>query len=702
MNDASHVLMAELWRASWQGGVFLGLALILWIWAPRLGNRLVSANTRYWLLWIGIVQLPLRLVFAVPVTVRSTSLVRPAVESAPAAQVDARVSSLPAQSYSPSAAVIVMSGEPELRPAGASLEGDDLKGRRSAERRFDFASMTRPSTEPLRSVRAEPTLSEAAAALYLLGIAACLAVQAARMGRSWRLLRESRPIEDKRADVLLREIAGPAGPRLLEADSAPCALAVGLLRSAIVLPSGVWRSLSDDELRMTLAHELAHHLRRDLWLELPVALARTLFFFHPLAWIARREMTLAREEACDAYALRATSGSRSVYAKLLVRSARGPANAMAMGSSLGYVLLQRRLEMLKGNTSLKSLPPFRLAAGFIAAAAVSAPIVLVQAQTKAHVIPDKPPLAPSHARRAVSRPAQPLTHGKTQALVQFSSATKALVTTDSRFQGVKLDGQTANHQPLLTIRFVGAPLHTALARLFETAGVNYSIRSDVREDTVSCSLHRVTLVSALHTLFVSVRQPLTFMIENNRMADQTYVVIPRSAAPMPPRPAGVPIGAVAPPAPLPQGQPTNPPPSVAVPTGAVVPAAPWPQGNPINPPPQTVVPNSSMTPTEPATMTIPAVATGGFVVQIASQDGRAPIQSQVRWVVANLADVREVIKRLLRRSGVSYTIADDVRGIVTLQMRNLTCEFALKNILRQVDSTYRVENGVVRIVRIQN
>lgn len=101
-------------------------------------------------------------------------------------------------------------------------------------------------------------------------------------------------------------------------------------------------------------------------------------------------------------------------------------------------------------------------------------------------------------------------------------------------------------------------------------------------------------------------------------------------------------------------------------------------------------------------MTIPAVATGGFVVQIASQDGRAPIQSQVRWVVANLADVREVIKRLLRRSGVSYTIADDVRGIVTLQMRNLTCEFALKNILRQVDSTYRVENGVVRIVRIQN
>ena len=77
-------------------------------------------------------------------------------------------------------------------------------------------------------------------------------------------------------------------------------LVVGLLRPTIVLPHG----LTDAETALALAHERAHVRRGDLYLGLIPALARTLFWFHPLAHAAARAAEDAREEACDAAARR--------------------------------------------------------------------------------------------------------------------------------------------------------------------------------------------------------------------------------------------------------------------------------------------------------------------------------------------------------------------------------------------------------------
>jgi uncharacterized protein len=65
----------------------------------------------------------------------------------------------------------------------------------------------------------------------------------------------------------------------------------------------------------------------------------------------------------------------------------------------------------------------------------------------------------------------------------------------------------------------------------------------------------------------------------------------------------------------------------------------------------------------------------------------------------NQADVRDALRALFRNVGVSYTIAPDVQGTVTVSLRNVPFETALRNILGQVDATYRIEGGVYQIIR---
>lgn len=63
------------------------------------------------------------------------------------------------------------------------------------------------------------------------------------------------------------------------------------------------------------------------------------------------------------------------------------------------------------------------------------------------------------------------------------------------------------------------------------------------------------------------------------------------------------------------------------------------------------------------------------------------------------ADVREALRALFKNVNVSYSIAPEVQGTVTVSLKNVTFDLALQNVLRQVDATYRVEGGVFEIVK---
>jgi hypothetical protein len=83
------------------------------------------------------------------------------------------------------------------------------------------------------------------------------------------------------------------------------------------MPSSVLKD-SAEQVEMMLAHELAHVCRRDLLWNWLFIIGEILFFFHPLAWLTRKERTLCCELACDQLALKLTGRAPQAYGSMLI------------------------------------------------------------------------------------------------------------------------------------------------------------------------------------------------------------------------------------------------------------------------------------------------------------------------------------------------------------------------------------------------
>lgn len=141
-------------------------------------------------------------------------------------------------------------------------------------------------------------------------------------------------------------------PALLVTDEAETPLLVGVLRPAVVLPVRIVEEFTPEQLRLMLAHELAHLKRLDLvWNWLPT-IAQGIFFFHPLMWFARRGWRLAQESACDEAAVLAAGVEPSDYGRTLLGvatrlSMRPIRNLAAVGIAESFESLQRRFRALR-------------------------------------------------------------------------------------------------------------------------------------------------------------------------------------------------------------------------------------------------------------------------------------------------------------------------------------------------------------------
>jgi hypothetical protein len=165
-------------------------------------------------------------------------------------------------------------------------------------------------------------------------------------------------------------------PPILMHDSATSPFLVGLLKPAILLPDPSRTMLSTAELRMALAHEMAHLRRGDLWLALIPSLAEAIFFFLPPARWASRECDNCREEACDSAAVtRLGSSVLSEYGQLLLKvtlAAQGskipaPQMGMAVTASPAFIQLRRRLNALKKAVRSPVSPQLRCGAALLLA-----------------------------------------------------------------------------------------------------------------------------------------------------------------------------------------------------------------------------------------------------------------------------------------------------------------------------------------------
>ncbi|EAU67629.1 BlaR1 peptidase M56 family membrane protein [Stigmatella aurantiaca DW4/3-1] len=242
--------------------------------------------------------------------------------------------------------------------------------------------------------------------------------------RSWRQVRgmreRARPLQHPELEEELDFLSTEAGlrrpPRLLVSSEVASPLAAGLLSPVVVLPAKAVSGLPVEALRMALAHEVAHLRRGDLWMGWAPAFAETVLFFHPLVRQAAREYALAREEACDAEALRLTGAEPADYGELLITFgiARAPGTAAALGASVHLHALHRRLRMLEF-VDVMSPRPRRLLTGALCALGVVAlvPFQVVAQEpppappAKAAVTPAAPPAPPAKAAVTPAAPPAP-------------------------------------------------------------------------------------------------------------------------------------------------------------------------------------------------------------------------------------------------------------------------------------------------------
>ena len=190
--------------------------------------------------------------------------------------------------------------------------------------------------------------------------------------------------------------------RLIPQGITPCVW--GVRKTVLALPASA-ESWPTAKLKLVLAHECAHLLRRDPLWQILSRFFLALLWFHPLAWSIARRSRAADEQAADDTVLRA-EGDGPAYADLLVECARQfslrpalqtTASAMASPSSL-----TRRVEaVLDPTTDRRTAGAGHLAGWAVILSLMTAAVCLASPQIEA--VPTAPgkleaapdPLAPA-------------------------------------------------------------------------------------------------------------------------------------------------------------------------------------------------------------------------------------------------------------------------------------------------------------------
>ena len=218
--------------------------------------------------------------------------------------------------------------------------------------------------------------------VWLLGVA-CLST---RTIGAWRLIQQLRKKalveapEIVRADFALLckrlGITRHVNLRISERIQGP--LAMGIVRSLVLLPASTLMALSPEQLEAVLAHELAHVRRADYLWNLIQTMIETLFFFHPAVWWIGRRLRHQRELSCDDVAVQSCTDPL-IYATALLRLEEQRSQrlnlAMALDGHRSWSGLGMRIARILGETMSEKGGPRELAP--LPLAAICATLLLV-------------------------------------------------------------------------------------------------------------------------------------------------------------------------------------------------------------------------------------------------------------------------------------------------------------------------------------
>jgi len=204
------------------------------------------------------------------------------------------------------------------------------------------------------------SIAGSAALIWIFGAAAVFSLSLAAAARTARLVRRAREIAaDSAAKRVLASLpVSVRRLRILETRDLKSPALCGILHPRILLPPGWAESLSPEELRCVLLHEIGHHRRGDVLWRWAFLVARAIHWFNPLVWVAEREMRIDQEMACDEWVLAHDGGIDSQkYGEVLLRACRNltalripsPGHATMAESSAGLAQRIRHIARMKSH-----------------------------------------------------------------------------------------------------------------------------------------------------------------------------------------------------------------------------------------------------------------------------------------------------------------------------------------------------------------
>lgn len=133
---------------------------------------------------------------------------------------------------------------------------------------------------------------------------------------------------------------------------------LGWFKPVILFPIGIINQLEPKEIEAILAHELAHLVRKDIWINVIQTIIEAVLYFHPAIWWISTNIKVERENCCDELAISYT-GDHIKYAKTLVKmqemSFSSPALSMNFSQKNSFFTnrIKRILKMTQTRNFLK-------------------------------------------------------------------------------------------------------------------------------------------------------------------------------------------------------------------------------------------------------------------------------------------------------------------------------------------------------------
>lgn len=212
---------------------------------------------------------------------------------------------------------------------------------------YPLAAIALPKWIPISSSAGELPSTTAIlgdAGWYALWGAGCAMVSARLLIAAWvvRSWRRRSLLLERRDRVEIRLSPQVGGP-----------VAVGVRHPVIYVPRA-WLDWSEETRRIVIAHETAHHSRKDPMLRWIAEIACAVNWFNPLVWWMARRLVMQCEFACDAEVI-SKGVQKNHYVGVLCDLAicdrdAGPIAAMATKSSL-----EKRVIRLSNNRELRAL-----------------------------------------------------------------------------------------------------------------------------------------------------------------------------------------------------------------------------------------------------------------------------------------------------------------------------------------------------------